>query len=102
MRDVILNQPEQITHSLDVNKAVRIEGDFDNIILAGMGGSGHPGDLLNGLHLPLVPLTVHRTYDLPQIYGKKPLVIVSSYSGNTEEALSVYQSARTEKLPFLV
>lgn len=101
MRDIILNQPEQIIHSLDVNSSVRIEGDFDEIILAGMGGSGHPGDLLNALHLPLVPLIVHRTYDLPQTYGKKPLVIVSSYSGNTEEALSVYQSAQTEKFPIL-
>jgi glucose/mannose-6-phosphate isomerase len=101
MRDIILSQPKQITHSLDVNKDVRIEGNFDEIILAGMGGSGHPGDLLNGLHLPTVPLVVHRTYDLPQTYGKNPLVIVSSYSGNTEEALSVYKSAQTEKLPIL-
>ncbi len=101
MRNIILNQPEQITHSLDANKDVRIEGSFDEIILAGMGGSGHPGDLLNALHLPKVPLIVHRTYNLPQTYGKKPLVIVSSYSGNTEEALSVYKSARTEKFPIL-
>ena len=101
MRNIILNQPEQITHSLDANKDVRIEGSFDEIILAGMGGSGHPGDLLNALHLPKVPLIVHRTYGLPQTYGKKPLVIVSSYSGNTEEALSVYKSARTEKFPIL-
>jgi glucose/mannose-6-phosphate isomerase len=101
MRDVILNQPKQITHSLDVNSNVKIEGDFDEIILAGMGGSGHPGDLLNGLHLPKVPLIVHRTYDLPKTYGKKPLVIVSSYSGNTEEALSVYKAAQVEKIPIL-
>lgn len=96
MREVILQQPEQIRKSLDANKDVRVEGEFDAIILAGMGGSGHPGDLLNALHLPTVPLAVHRDYDLPRTHAKNPLVIISSYSGNTEEALSAYHAARTD------
>lgn len=94
MRDVILTQAEQIRTSLEVNKEVRVEGDFDAIVLAGMGGSGHPGDLLNALRLPQVPLIVHREYDLPHTHAKNPLVIVSTYSGNTEEALSSYIAAR--------
>lgn len=94
MRNIILNQAEQILHSLQVNKSVRVSGQFDEIILAGMGGSGHPGDLLNALNLPTVPLRVHRSYGLPKIYGKKPLIIVSTYSGNTEESLSAYQEAK--------
>lgn len=95
MRDVILKQAEQIRTSIEVNKDVRVEGNFDAIVLAGMGGSGHPGDLLNALRLTTVPLIVHRDYDLPKLYAKNPLVIVSTYSGNTEEALSSYQVART-------
>lgn len=94
MRDVILNSPDQIRHSIEVNKDVRIKGEFDSIVLAGMGGSGHPGDLLNALGLTTLPLTVHRSYGLPHIYGKKPLVIASSYSGNTEESITAYQSAK--------
>lgn len=93
MKEIILKSPEQITHSIEVNQNARIEGDIDSIILAGMGGSGHPGDLLNALHLTTVPLLVHRSYDLPRVYGKNPLVICSSYSGNTEEALSSYEIA---------
>lgn len=96
MRDIILHQGDQIRHSLEVNKNIAIEGDFDSILLAGMGGSGHPGDLLNALHLTTVPLTVHRSYDLPRIFGKNPLTVISSYSGNTEEALSAYQDAKKE------
>ena len=65
MREVILNQPEQITKSLETNKAVRVEGDYDSLILCGMGGSGHPGDLLNALGITTRPLYVHRNYDLP-------------------------------------
>lgn len=105
MRDVILGQAQQITHSLEVNRDVRAHGQFDSIILAGMGGSGHPGDLLNALHLPSVPLLVHRDYGLPSgqaKWRKKPLVIVSSYSGNTEEALSAYAAAQKEGHALLI
>ncbi|MFH1354498.1 MAG: bifunctional phosphoglucose/phosphomannose isomerase [bacterium] len=106
MHDVILNQPEQITHSLEINRDVKIGGHFDSIILCGMGGSGHPGDLLNALDLPKVPLYVHRNYDLPVDYLahmglKKPLVITSSYSGNTEESLTGYQAAKKAGIPIL-
>lgn len=96
MRGVIEKQGEQIRHSLEVNKDVRVEGDFDSIVLAGMGGSGHPGDLLNCLQLTTAPLTVHRSYSLPRLFGKSPLTIISSYSGNTEEALSAYKDLPAE------
>lgn len=101
MREIILHQGDQIRHSLEVNKDVQVTGNFDSILLAGMGGSGHPGDLLNALHLTTAPLTVHRSYDLPRIFGKNPLTIISSYSGNTEEALSAYQDAKKENKPIL-
>src|SRR3989344_6640775 len=94
MRDVILNSPKQITHSIEVNKDVKVAGEFDSIVLAGMGGSGHPGDLLNALSLTNIPLTVHRSYGLPRIFGKHPLFIASSYSGNTEESITAYWAAK--------
>lgn len=102
MRDIILKQADQIRHSLEVNKNVSVQGEFDSIVLAGMGGSGHPGDLLNALHLTTVPLTVHRSYSLPHIFGKNPLTVISSYSGNTEEALSAYEDAKKAGKPMLV
>lgn len=107
MRDIILRQHEQITHSLEVNNNVRSNSACDSIILAGMGGSGHPGDLLNSVHVTNVPLTVHRSYDVPLVaprakWGRNPLVIVSSYSGNTEEALSAYHRAHTKNYSLLI
>lgn len=106
MREVILHQAEQITHSMEVNKDVTIDGDFDSIVLAGMGGSGHPGDLLNALGLTTKPLFVHRNYDLPLQYlggmgFTKTVCIASSYSGNTEEPLSAYQAAMDHHIPTL-
>ncbi len=102
MRAVITGQAEQIRHSLEVNKDVQVAGEFDSIILSGMGGSGHPGDLLNALHVTKVPLTVHRSYGIPHAFGTKPLTIISSYSGNTEEALSSYEEAKAAGKPMLV
>lgn len=95
MRDIIRHQAEHIRTSLAVNQNVRVEGNFDAIILVGMGGSGHAGDLLNMLNLPQVPLSIHRDYDLPHLpVAHNPLVIISSYSGNTEESLSAYRAAQ--------
>lgn len=106
MRQIILDQHEQITRSLEINKAVKVAGTFDSIILAGMGGSGHPGDLINALGLATVPLYVHRNYELPLPYTQHlnlngPLVITSSYSGNTEEALTAYTCAHENHIPIL-
>src|SRR5207237_1950148 len=41
-----------------------------------------------------VPRSVHRDYGLPAYVGRDSLVIVSSYSGNTEETLSSFEEAR--------
>lgn len=109
MRNVILNQAEQITRSLEVNKDVKVDppaGGFDSMVLAGMGGSGHPGDLLNALGITTKPLYVHRNYGLPLQYLRNmgftdTLVITSSYSGNTEESLTAYDTARANDLPIL-
>lgn len=102
MRDVILQQADQIRTSLEANKGVRVEGTFDAIVLAGMGGSWHPGEIINTLKLAKVPLSIHRDYDLPRIYSKHPLIVVSSYSGNTEEALSAYRAAQEAGYQLLI
>src|SRR5688572_5094565 len=109
MKDIILGQAEQITHSLEVNKNIAVASNkeaFDSIILCGMGGSGHPGDLLNALGVTSLPLYVHRNYDLPISYLAgigltHPLVIASSFSGNTEETLTGYKVAQEQQLPLL-
>jgi len=67
------------------------------IVVAGMGGSAIGADLLAAYATDRlsVPLIVHRDYGLPAFAaGKDTLVIVSSHSGNTEEALSAFRAAR--------
>lgn len=73
---------------------VRGEGAA-SILVLGMGGSAIGGELMSGLLFDelRVPLVVLRGYDLPGHVGPDTLVLVCSYSGNTEETLSAYRSA---------
>jgi glucose/mannose-6-phosphate isomerase len=78
--------------------AEKIEVNFskpENIIIAGMGGSAIGGDLFKDWAKDKikVPIEVNRDYKLPQYAGKKTLVLVTSYSGDTEESLSAFLDA---------
>jgi glucose/mannose-6-phosphate isomerase len=69
--------------------------DINKVLVIGMGGSAMGGDLVRSLVAPeaRVPIIVHRGYDLPAFVDDKTLVIISSYSGNTEETLSGFSQA---------
>lgn len=64
-----------------------------NIIICGMGGSAISVALLEVL-FPELPITLHNGYGLPTITDKDTtLLILNSYSGNTEEILDCMQEA---------
>ena len=71
------------------------------VVLAGMGGSAAGADLLAacGAERLDVPVVVHRGYGLPPTVGPHALVVASSYSGDTEEALSVVETAVERRVP---
>ena len=90
--------PNQIRESEQIYKKakIRIEfGGINNILYLGMGGSAIAGDILyDSLFNQLkVPMQVIRGYDIPLYCSDSSLVIVSSYSGNTEEVLHAAQRA---------
>lgn len=62
-----------------------------NVVICGMGGSALGGRIIDSLLTDRVklPIEIFTQYDIPNYVNKKSLVIVSSYSGNTEETLSV-------------
>jgi glucose/mannose-6-phosphate isomerase len=69
---------------------------FDAVVVCGMGGSAIGGDLMRTFveaEAP-VPVQVVRGYTLPGFVSGSTLVVVSSYSGGTEETLSCYADAR--------
>lgn len=66
-----------------------------NVIISGMGGSALGGRIVDSL-LPdraRVPIEVFTEYNLPNYVNKDTLVILSSYSGNTEETLAAGKEA---------
>jgi glucose/mannose-6-phosphate isomerase len=93
--------PEQIINSFDQSylKQFKIE-DFDTIVVSGMGGSSNAGKIvssyLNSIKFTK-PFIVHNDYDLPSFVNSKTLVILNSYSGNTEETLSSFVKARENR-----
>ena len=62
------------------------------MIVVGMGGSHLAADLLKILK-PELDLTIVSDYTLPKA-KENELVVLSSYSGNTEEVLDVYEQAK--------
>ena len=72
----------------------------ENFVVCGMGGSHLAADLAQ-IRLPQLSLTIHSDYGLP-LWPKPGLGIVSSHSGNTEEALDSFDSARRQNIPVAV
>jgi glucose/mannose-6-phosphate isomerase len=72
------------------------KSEIANIVLAGLGGSAIGGDLVRSYILAHgdVPFAINRTYNLPGFVNEKSLVIASSYSGSTEESLSMFSDAQ--------
>jgi glucose/mannose-6-phosphate isomerase len=73
------------------------------LVVAGMGGSGISGDVLNAVAGPAspVPVFVHRGYGLPAWVGAADLVVAVSCSGGTEETLSAADEAVRRGVPLV-
>ncbi|MEK9183103.1 MAG: SIS domain-containing protein [Patescibacteria group bacterium] len=82
----------------------RAYSQVKNIVVAGMGGSAlgaHIIDALYGNEIKM-PLEIVNDYYLPAYVGKDTLVVLSSYSGSTEETLSCAAEAERKNAKILV
>lgn len=66
-----------------------------NVVYAGMGGSALAALVATSWPSFTVPFEIVRGYDVPAYVGEQTLVIVASYSGNTEETLSALAQAES-------
>lgn len=69
--------------------------NYANIILGGLGGSGIGARITRGYFLDKAtcPVEVFSDYFIPSYLNENSLVILSSYSGNTEETLEMFKQA---------
>jgi len=99
MFDVLKDFPLQVKGALKIAEKYSLKGfktkDIRNIIISGLGGSAIGGDLIRSYtqYEIKIPVTVNRNYTLPSFVGKDTLLIISSYSGNTEETIAAYKQA---------
>jgi len=92
--DVAASQASQLAVKFDVTQLRQPK----NIVLAGMGGSALSGLIAQAwLADELeIPFEIVREYELPGYVSEDSLVISYSYSGNTEEALSMLNDAQNK------
>lgn len=89
--------PEQIKTTYEQAIASNIEKlEFDSVVISGMGGSSNAGKIIQSLveGENSIPVTVHNDYGLPAWVNENTLVVLNSYSGNTEETVSAYEIAK--------
>ena len=101
------NLPDQLANAyqLGMKHSLPDWTDFKQVVIAGMGGSAIGADLLASYCASLAPLpvSVHRDYSLPFFArGQETLVVCSSHSGNTEETLDAFESARKSECRIVV
>jgi len=98
MNDLIASFSQQLSEALSIGKNASLHTDNfvpKNVIISGMGGSGIGGTIIQNFATRRVniPVITNKSYHLPAFADSHSLVIISSYSGNTEETLSALQEA---------
>ncbi len=99
MLDVLENFPEQIEEVVEELDLNLLPFQPDEIVVAGMGGSGIVGDILKSFlaNRIKIPIYVNKDYNLPSFVDENTLLFVVSYSGNTEETLNAAREGMKRK-----
>lgn len=95
----VLAVPEQAEHAWKDSRKVRLPKRFlkaKHIAICGMGGSLLGPHMLQNIFVDRlhVPLTLVNGYTLPASVDRNTFVVLSSYSGTTEEVLACAREAR--------
>lgn len=98
----IAKLPDQIEQAWGESTKVTFPNEYkniENIVVAGMGGSALGPELIRDVFIDQirVPLNLIHSYDLPKFVDENSLVLLSSYSGTTEEVLSSAEQAISRK-----
>ena len=99
MRRLVKEFTSQLTEALEIGKNTNLKAPkntINNIVITGLGGSGIGGKIATQLVADQlkVPAVINNDYSLPKFVNENTLVIVSSFSGNTEETLEALKSAQ--------
>lgn len=98
MKTLVEQFPSQLEKAIEIGKNAKLNparGTVSNVFITGLGGSGIGGTIISELAFTecKVPVQVSKGYFIPACVNSNTLVIVSSYSGNTEETLACMRQA---------
>ncbi len=99
--------PDQIQDAWNKASQVQLPPEYSqvkNIVVVGMGGSALSTHVIKHLYKRelKLPLEVYNHYQLPAYVNQDTLVILFSYSGNTEEVLAAATEAITKTNKIIV
>lgn len=91
--------PDQMRQVLDEARLIKIPSDYKKVtqvVVNGMGGSNLGTHFTRSAWADKikVPVTITPGYEIPAHVNKNTLFLISSYSGTTEEPLSVYREVK--------
>jgi len=104
MLEHVLNLGNQLKTDLETSEGFALI-DYERILIVGMGGSGVAGDVLKLIlnQHTNIDVEVRKTYNLSKTHiSTRPFCLFISYSGNTEETVSVAKDAIAENLEWAV
>ena len=101
MKEHIAAFTTHISEAIKIGEAAKLKGsanEIRNVLVTGLGGSGIGGTIVAQLCEKelRVPINVSKDYFIPAYINQHSLVIVSSYSGNTEETLQALEAAQKQ------
>ncbi|CAN5386570.1 bifunctional phosphoglucose/phosphomannose isomerase [soil metagenome] len=102
MHALVEGFPAQLEEAVRIGKSAKLsepEREIRNVLISGLGGSGIGGTIIAefAFNSGPVPVKVTKGYFIPAFVDEHSLVIISSYSGNTEETLACLDQALAKK-----
>jgi glucose/mannose-6-phosphate isomerase len=94
---------KQFDFEPNIENAAKLK-KFGKFVVCGMGGSHLAANIIKAWH-PEIDIIVWSNYGLPPLAEKdlkERLIILSSYSGGTEETIDAFATAKAKKLSFAV
>ena len=92
-------QFEQVFEEFNISNLKSKLGTVDKILVCGMGGSALGPHFVRSVYADKIntPIIISNEYNLPKWVDKKTLIVVSSFSGTTEESINCFNEAKKRK-----
>jgi glucose/mannose-6-phosphate isomerase len=98
MKTLVAAFPQHLEEAIQIGRNANLsksQRTIDNIVISGLGGSGIGGKIVSQWVADhcAVPIICTSDYTLPSFVNERTLVIISSYSGDTEETVAAMDEA---------